>query len=102
MGVYPVNGNKGGKPPYNPPKDKKQRKEQRLTEEEKTDSLRRKQKHTACGASRKESKKYKKEKTPRKEKRLPRCKGESFPPCEPLSFLSPQWPSVIPELLYQL
>ncbi len=35
MRVYPVNSNKGVIPPYQPPKDKKQRKEQRLTEEEK-------------------------------------------------------------------
>ena len=35
MSVYPVNSNKGVSPPYQPPTDKKQRKEQRLTEEEK-------------------------------------------------------------------
>ena len=58
------------RPPYNPQKSKNKRFKKyktNTTEEEKADSLRRKQKQTACSASRKESKKYKKEKTPRKE-----------------------------------
>ena len=58
------------RPPYNPQKSKNKRFKKyktNTTEEEKADSLRRKQKQTACSASRKESKKYKKEKIPRKE-----------------------------------